>query len=235
MALAMRERIAILKDFPTSLNYYIIGVRKMTQKYFLEVLTNRRSVRSFKDEEIPIEKIKQIISAAFLAPSGSNIKNYDFIIIKNKDIKNNMKKVVEEKIEFFSSKMKSATAKKMFLDYSKYFTFFSKAPVVVAVMMKDYDSLSARILKKYENNNEYMKMAGVQNVAAAIENMLLTCAYLELGACWMTGPLIAKNELEKILDIQNPYELTAIIPIGIPKSNLTPNKFPEITNLKILD
>jgi nitroreductase len=211
------------------------GENYMVQKSFLEVVTQRRSVRNFKDDDVSIEKIKQILSVGLVAPSGSNIKNYDFIVIKNQDVKNNMKKIVEEKIEFFANKMKSQTAKKMFLDYSKYFTFFSKAPVVIAVVMKDYDSMSARILKKYEDDDKYTKMAGIQNVAAAIENILLACANLDLGACWMTGPLIAKKELETILEIISPYELTAIIPIGIPKSNVTPNKLPNISNLRILD
>ncbi|MHB8282463.1 MAG: nitroreductase family protein, partial [bacterium] len=35
-----------------------------------------------------------------------------------------------------------------------------------------------------------------------------------LGACWMTGPLIAKQEIEKILEIDKPDNLVALIPIG---------------------
>ena len=36
----------------------------------LEVMTNRRSVRSYTEEEIPAEKLEKILQAGLLAESG---------------------------------------------------------------------------------------------------------------------------------------------------------------------
>ena len=79
--------------------------------------------------------------------------------------------------------------------------------------MKPYDSLTARILSRYGMGSEYGSTAGIQSVAASIENLLLAAADLGLGACWMTGPLIAREGLELVLDIKNPNQLLALIPI----------------------
>ena len=193
---------------------------------FWEVIQKRRSVRKFKSDDVEQDKIDRLIKAAYLAPCGSNVKNWYFVVVKDPGTKEAMRKAVESRIGELADKMKSQRAKSDFLSYGKYFTFFSEAPVVVAVIMKKYDSLSARILKRYEDNATYMSTAGVQNVSAAIENMLLACAAEGLGACWMTGPMLAKEKLERILEVEEPDDLLALIPVGIPQKEPASNKIP---------
>lgn len=194
---------------------------------FWDVLCARRSVRTFAKKDVADSDIRKILQAAHIAPSGSNQKNWHFIVIKSEDVKNRMREVVIERVEGLVGKMNSAKAKSEFRGYSQYFTFFADAPCVIAVVMKPYDSTSARILKMYEKNTIYSSTAGLQGVAAATENMLLAAAALGLGACWMTGPLIAKEALEKILNINAPDELLALVPIGYPKEVPKPHGLPE--------
>lgn len=196
-------------------------------KDFWDVIKGRRSVRSFGDKEVPDEYIEKILKAAHVAPSGSNQRNWEFIVIKDKQGKEELKEIVVKRIDEISSKIVSEKAKREFKNYSKYFTFFSDAPVVIAVVMKPYDSLTARILKRYLADAKYESMAGIESVSAAIENMLLAATALGLGACWMTGPLIAKGELQKAIGISNPSELVALVPIGFPKHKPSPNEFPR--------
>ncbi|MDP1853593.1 MAG: nitroreductase family protein [Candidatus Omnitrophota bacterium] len=197
-------------------------------KDVFRVISDRRSVRDFLAKDVPEKYIHKIISAAVLAPSGGNQKNWSLVIVRSKNTKHDLKKAVTEKIKELSSKVSSPRARKEFLSYAKYFTFFSDAPVVIAVVMKPYDSLTARILKRYEANSDYMANAGVQSVAAAIENMLLAAAALGLGSCWMTGPLIAKSELERILEISQPDNLLAIIPLGYASKKPKPHPWPKV-------
>ncbi|MFQ5952454.1 MAG: nitroreductase family protein [Candidatus Omnitrophota bacterium] len=194
---------------------------------FWEVIKNRRSVRKFKSDDVDQGRIDKIIKAAYLAPCGSNVKNWHFIVVRDPSVKEKMHEAVKDRIGEFADKMKSLRAKSEFLLYGKYFTFFSEAPVVIAVVMKKYDSLSARILERYEDNAGYMTTTGVQNVSAAIENMLLACAAEGLGACWMTGPMLAKKKLEEVLKIEDPDNLLALIPVGIPEKMPAPHKVPK--------
>lgn len=51
-----------------------------------ENIINRRSVRKYGDTPVPDEIIEKMITAASYAPSGKNSQPWHFIVIKNKDI-----------------------------------------------------------------------------------------------------------------------------------------------------
>jgi nitroreductase len=48
-----------------------------------EAIAKRKSVRSFKDEEIPDEIISRVLEAARLAPSASNRQEWRFIVVRD--------------------------------------------------------------------------------------------------------------------------------------------------------
>jgi len=51
----------------------------------MEIIRKRRSVRSYKEEAVPDEIIKEIIEAARLAPSAKNLQEWKFIIVKDEE------------------------------------------------------------------------------------------------------------------------------------------------------
>jgi len=50
----------------------------------LEVMRSRRSVRRYTEEKLSDEQLKQIVSAALLAPSGHSKYPCEFIVVKNR-------------------------------------------------------------------------------------------------------------------------------------------------------
>lgn len=50
----------------------------------LEIMKNRRSVRQYTGEEISEEKIEAILKAGLLAPTGRNLKPWEFILVRDK-------------------------------------------------------------------------------------------------------------------------------------------------------
>ena len=54
---------------------------------FLELTWKRKSVRSFKTDEIPDEKIMKLLDAARSAPSGGNCQPWHFYVIRDKALK----------------------------------------------------------------------------------------------------------------------------------------------------
>jgi nitroreductase len=203
----------------------------MNYKNLIEVIKSRRSIRKFNNDPVSDSDIEKMIEAACWAPSGSNQQNWRFIAIKSDEGKNQLLKAITDKISEFSNKIQSETAKKEFVAYSNYYTFFVKAPVVIAVVKKPYDSLATRIIDRYKLVDNYKSNADIQGPAAAIQNMLLTAASIDLGTCWMTGPLIAKNEMEAVLGIKKPDELCALIPLGKPESIPQPPKRKQVSEV----
>lgn len=51
----------------------------------LEVMRNRRSVRTYTEEEVPAEKLDKILKAGLLAESGKNLKPWEFIVVHDKE------------------------------------------------------------------------------------------------------------------------------------------------------
>ncbi|UYP44801.1 hypothetical protein NEF87_001086 [Candidatus Lokiarchaeum ossiferum] len=66
----------------------------------LNEIKNRRSVRKFKPEMIPDEKITEIIKAAQFAPTAMNNQAIEYIIIKEQTIKDQIFEITEPKQEF---------------------------------------------------------------------------------------------------------------------------------------
>lgn len=48
-----------------------------------EAIKNRYSVRNYKAEPIPEEKLKKVLEAARLAPSAHNAQEWKFVVVKN--------------------------------------------------------------------------------------------------------------------------------------------------------
>lgn len=58
----------------------------------LEIIKKRRSIRDFKEEEIPQEIIKDLIEALIWAPSAGNLQSRKFYFIFDKKIKKKLAK-----------------------------------------------------------------------------------------------------------------------------------------------
>jgi nitroreductase len=54
---------------------------------FINIIKTRRSIRKFKQDELPIQDLKELIDCARLAPSAANVQPLEYAIITNKDKK----------------------------------------------------------------------------------------------------------------------------------------------------
>ena len=187
---------------------------KERSSVLLDIIKQRRSVRKFNPEPVNDGDIKTIIEAASMAPSATNSQNWRFIAVKSEDKRKELVAAIEEQIKEYSSLITSKRAYNEFNAYARFFTFFASAPLVIAVVKTPYTSFSMRIMQRYGISPETLEAADSQGPSAAVQNMLLAAHALGYGACWMTGPLIAKDKLEKVLNIVTPDHLMALIPVG---------------------
>ena len=192
----------------------------------IEAIKKRRSIRKFKSDKIPKKDIYDIVQAACLAPSAHNKQMWRFIAISNKDILIEMKKAIMNEIEKISNWPELKEAGVRAKGMRAYSTLFVKAPLVFAVLVKPYHSTVDEILKleglKKRQSELLSSHVEIQSVAAAVENLLLAATEKGYGTCWMCGPLIAASALDKILKIEKPWNLMALVPMGIPSQELKP-------------
>lgn len=85
----------------------------------LEAFKGRRSIRAFKNQDVPVRIVEKLIDAARWAPSAGNIQPWEFIIIRKPDIKRRLAEAALDQ------------------------TFIEEAPVVI-VVCADEDRSSIR-------------------------------------------------------------------------------------------
>jgi len=189
---------------------------------FFELAQSRRSIRKFKDIDIPNEDIEYFIKTATMAPSGCNSQCWNFVAVKNKDIIKKMAEAVSATVEDTFSDSNMVT--KEYLESKKMATtFFAKAPVVIAVFMTEavyYDKTFTSFLESkgldYENMMRFFGNFDILTIGAAVQNLLLAIHEKGYGACWMNDPTIAGNKINEILDVSDEHKLISIIPVGVP-------------------
>jgi nitroreductase len=64
----------------------------------LDAIRTRRSIRKYKSEPIPKEKLKTILEAARLAPSAGNRQPWRFIVVQNVDRKKTVAQIANNQM-----------------------------------------------------------------------------------------------------------------------------------------
>lgn len=188
----------------------------------LDFIYKRKSVRKFTDETVSNEDIKILIQTATQAPSGKNLQNWHFIVIKDKEKIEEIAKIVEKKNSELATYLHNEEDKKNLTKFLKYHTIFRNAPTLVLVyagsyIPAGYKALKAKGASSEEIHNLLKPSPGVQNIAAAMENLQLAAANMGYGTCWMTGPLYAKEDITEYIGFEKEdYFLAAMTPLGIP-------------------
>ncbi|HHZ16084.1 MAG TPA: nitroreductase family protein [Peptococcaceae bacterium] len=182
-----------------------------------KAIFERRSVRRFSEEPVPDEDLFAMIEAASWAPNAANAQMWHFVVVKKKEVLEAMAQAIEQKFDQISRQLGFTNE---LAGNKRNALFFAKAPVTIAVLMRPYESKVNLALKKLGLNQlEIQRLRGqadLQSIGAAIQNLLLTAYAKDYGACWMCAPLVAAYEIEKILGVEEPWELKALIPIGKP-------------------
>lgn len=186
---------------------------------FTELVKQRRSVRKFQEDPINKEDILDIIRIALEAPSAGNDQMWSFHVVTNEEVKEKMADIVTAKIERLVFQLK--LNHEQFKQIIKAATFFVEAPAVIVVSTKQYRSKIDAMLKESGLNEKDIDSLrarpDLQSIGAAIQMLLLAAWERGYGTCWMTGPCVARHELEVLLGIEQPRSLAALIPIGKPQ------------------
>jgi nitroreductase len=148
-----------------------------------ECIKTRRSIRKFKDVEVPWDLVVRLLEAGKSAPSAGNIQNWKFIVITDKAAK-------QEIAEFCGNQL-----------------WIAKAPLLI-VPVADVEKAK----RFYGIRGE--RLYSAQNIAAAIENILLLAHSEGLGACWIG--YMEEDKLASHLGVPEGIRPQAVIALGYP-------------------
>ena len=190
------------------------------------IIKTRRSVRKWQDKKVPEDLITQAIELATWAPSGGNAQNWKFYAVFNK----NVIKQLADAAQKVGNQIVTWPEAKQIENVQRYanVSSFGGAPVLIVIAAAQYQSPVDKLLEAREKNDplgaEIRKArviadSKIQGVASFIAHFLLIIHKMGLGGVWMTGPVMAKAEFEKILKVPKDLDVVAMIPVGYPSES----------------
>jgi nitroreductase len=190
-----------------------------------KLIKSRCSIRKWQNKPVSEELLLKAIELATWVPNAGNQQNWRFYIVLNKGTIELMAKanqeIANEVASWLDADQQQAEATRWRDSGSR----FKSAPALIGVAASQYQSLPDIVLiskgktdAKAGQIRDWRNAADsrIQSVAAAINCLILVLHQMGLGTVWMTGPMQAKGELEKILHIPQGMDLIALIPVGYP-------------------
>jgi nitroreductase len=170
----------------------------MKYEDFLELLKYRRTIRSFKPDPIPEDYVTKILDAAHYAMSGANSQPWEFIVVKETEMK---KKVVDAYLSTWNVSTEEKDKVKAMMGG------WGVAPVYLLILYdprKMFGSvMAARMILDKTLFSSMGHLSMVVHLAAAS---------LGLGAQRVS--IVRQTPFREILGYPEPLELDCIVPLG---------------------
>ena len=183
---------------------------KFNSKEFYNKIKERRTVREFQTKKIDFDIIRNAILAAGTAPNGANLQPWQFVIIKNKNIKKKIRIAAEkEEKAFYNGKAPKEWLKALEplgTDHNK--ELIEKAPYLIAIFEKKYSLNGKNKVKNY-----YVK----ESVGIAT-GILISCLHFS-GIAMLTHTPNPMTFLNKILKRPNNEKPFVLLILGYPTTN----------------
>ena len=195
------------------INFSKISTDEMNlrSKSLLHQIQQRRSVRDFSSQNVPIEVIKNCIKTAASAPSGANKQPWHFSLVQNKKIKKEIRVAAEsEEKQFYEHR----ASKEWLEDLNQFGTdwkkpFLETAPFLIIIFSQVFEKNADG-----ENRKNYYV-----NESVGIAAGFLLAALHNAGLATLTHTPSPMNFLAKILKRPVNERAYLLIPVGYPSKN----------------
>lgn len=180
-----------------------------------ETIEKRRSIRSFKKDDISNEVIEDLLNCGRLAPSAKNRQPWEFVVLRGV-LKDRIVSIMEKSVARSTEKEERA---KLGCPSSVLATtkVIKEAPILILV---------------FREKNENWIIGDNLSIGACIENIILRATDLNLGSLWIRDIAYTAKEIAESVGYEH-LELNSAISIGYPNQfpNARPRKsLKEISN-----
>ncbi|MEW6296666.1 MAG: nitroreductase family protein [Thermodesulfobacteriota bacterium] len=195
----------------------------MAEPGIFEVMYSTRSMRRLKSDPVPDEVIYRVLDAAIRAPSGGNTQHWRFLVVKDPQVKRQVQQVYQKGWNEVQAMYRSRSAPehmaeekfRRLLDAAAYLAeHLAEVPVLLFACLKERPmppQLAAKLAR----------LSG-SSIYPAVQNILLACRALGLGATLTTVSSLYEDELKPILQLPADVSTYALIPIGYPRGKFGP-------------
>ena len=159
---------------------------------FIDLALKRRSIRKYKSDPVPEEKLRYVLEAARIAPSWGNRQCWKYIIVTDESLR---KKIIERAGPApATSDGRPARPR----------DWIAQAPIIL-VGCADPTMSGNKEEKQY-----YLLDMGI-----SMEHLILAAAEQGLGTCWIGGGF-DETIVKQALEIPKEIRVVALTPLGYP-------------------
>jgi F420 biosynthesis protein FbiB-like protein len=170
----------------------------------LQAIAERRSIRKFKDQDVPRAVIEAVLRAALQAPSGKNRQPWRFVVVAGDEKRAQMIRVMREGITDTRARGMETGSAIMTA------RVMEGAPVTIFV----FNPAGQHPWTQHSIGQTFLEAVDTQSIGAAIQNMLLAAQDMGLGTLWMCDVWSAYEQLATWLG--EPGQLVAAVAMGYP-------------------
>lgn len=169
---------------------------------FLDVIKGRRSIRKYREEEIPDEVLHKVFDAMRWSPSWANTQCWELVVVKKPENKERLQETITKAV-------------------NPAFKAVTQAPVVVALCGK----LQSSGYYKGEVTTKFGDWI-MFDLGIAAQSLCLAAYDLGLGSVIIGR--FDHDKAAKAVNLPDGYELVALIPLGYPAKESSPPKRREV-------
>lgn len=195
-----------------------------------EAIDSARSLRRLKPDPVPEALIKRVLDAAVRAPSAGNAQNWAFLVVRDPEQRRRIG-VIYRKASDIAAAIYAARGRPPHLSERQFarmlraggylWDHIGEAPVLLVPCQSrpvtpPRDALPPEIAAGYDGEIAYAERIRGASIYPAVQNILLACRGLGLGATITTNHIRCEDELKSVLGIPDDVATFALMPIGWP-------------------
>jgi len=162
-----------------------------------EVIQDRRSIRTYTNQEVPTGVVEEILEAARLAPSGSNTQPWRFIVVRSDEARARIVQACHNQ------------------------QWMNQAPVhivCIADVQAQYSEVRELSIDEHSTEPEVKRV--IRCTAIAIEHLVLQAQAIGLSTCWVAW--FTQSEIRPVLAIPEDKYVVAVITVGYSENRPAP-------------
>ena len=191
---------------------------------FFDLVGNVRAMRRLKSDPVPLDLIRKVLDAGVQAPSGQNLQPWSFVLIQDAEKKEWFRQhysdAIEARFKNFSREDIATGTKQIHRDLRAVLyqmDHMHEFPYLLLVCGKrDWP------FKVPEHERVGLAPPNYGAVYPCIQNILLACRAVGLGAALTTMHQVFEDELHAYFNIPDEWGVVVTMPIGWPMGNFGP-------------
>jgi len=195
-------------------------------------MRTQRAIRRLKSDPVDDALVLHLIELALRAPTGSNAQNWEFVVVKDRDVKGKLARLNRRAFSIYGAigrRMVERSGDQRMLKIVNAVQWqadhFEDVPVIVVACLKGFIAPWPPVATA----------SAYGSIFPAVQNLLLAARAANLGAALITLPLWSKFLARRALGLPWNVHPCAVVPLGWPKGKYGPTTRRPVEEVVSLD